>query len=127
MVDVLSGVDRAREPVRFIAMTIPSITEGVAIHHRADCRFVGLNRFGKRFHCYAVFVHAAADPHDQALTRIPVEVEQPLFFSLFHNVPVSRLIVRAFEKQKTSLNNAKPVRKSDGLGAKRTHDASPDA
>ncbi len=108
-------------------MTVPRIAEGVAIHHGPDCGFVGFDRIGERFHRNAVFVHASADPHDQALTRIPVEVEQPLFFSLFHNVPVSRLIVLAFEKQKASLNNAKPMRESDGLSANRTHDASPDA
>jgi hypothetical protein len=29
-------------------------------------------------------------PHDEALTRVPVEVERALFLSLFHNVPMSR-------------------------------------
>lgn len=99
MVDVLSSVDCTRKPIRLFAMTVPRISVGVAIHHGPHCGFVGLDCISKRFNRNAVFVHASADPHDQALTRIPVEVEQPLFFSLFHNVPVSRLIVLALENK----------------------------
>ena len=100
VIDILSGVDCTREPIRFIAMTVPRIAEGVAIDHGPGRGFVGFDRIGERFHRNAVFIHASADPHDQALTRIPVEVEQPLFFSLFHNVPSSRLIMLALEKQR---------------------------
>src|SRR3569832_471306 len=86
VVDVLSGVNGAREPVGLVAVAVPRIADRVAIHDRARRGGVYRYRLAERFDRDAVFVHAPAYPRDQALTRIPVEVEQPLlFFSLFHH------------------------------------------
>jgi hypothetical protein len=91
MVDILTGVNRPRQPIGFIPLAVPCISVSVAVHDRPRPGSIGLNRFGQRLQRNPVFVHPATYPQDEALTRVPIEVEQPLFFSLFHNVPMSRL------------------------------------
>jgi hypothetical protein len=46
VIDVLPSVNRAREPVRLVAVTVPRIAEGVAIHHGSRLGCVGLDRLG---------------------------------------------------------------------------------
>jgi hypothetical protein len=98
-IDVLSGVDRTLEPIGFIAVAIPRIAEGVAIHHGTHGIRIGFERLFELFHRDAVVVHAFAYPRDETLTCVAIEVEQPLFFSLFHNVPVPLLLMLAFENE----------------------------
>jgi hypothetical protein len=100
VIDVLSGVNCAREPVGFVAVAVPRIAVCVAIHHCTGGVRVGFERVGERFHRDVVFIHASAYPHDQALTRIPVEIELQLFFSLFHSLPMFQLVMLALDKQR---------------------------
>jgi len=117
MIDVLPSVNGACEPIRLIAITVPRIAERVTVQNGANRIRVGFDRFGEHFQRDAVVVHAPAYPDDQTLTRIPVKVELHLSFSLFHNVVVSRLVLLALDKQKASLNNAKPMCDSNRLSA----------
>jgi len=96
MIDILTGVNRPREPVRFLALAVPCIAVSVPVRDGPGSSGIRFNRFGQCLKRNAVFFHAAMYPHDEALPCVPIEVERALFLSLFHNVPMSLRQLRAF-------------------------------
>ena len=91
MLDVLTRVDGAREPVGAVALAVPFVPERVAVFRHGG---IGDQRLFERFKRNAKFIHATTDPQDQPLTSLTVEVERPMFLSLFHNVPITYRITR---------------------------------